>query len=386
MIRLLNLLANLFPLWVLLASGLAMVQPDWFAWFNRHWITWGLAVIMLGMGLTLRFDDFRRVGKRPGVIAIGFFSQFIIMPLLGLAIARLLQLETALAVGLILVACCPGGTASNVVTFIARADVALSVLMTMCSTVGAVIMTPLLTRWLAGAYVEVNFWGLLISTVQVVIAPVLIGVLLNQFVPKLVRAIHPVAPLVSVIFIALICASIIGSNAEAMKSAALVLFTAVTLLHVGGFGLGYLVGRLFKLPVKSRQTLSIEVGMQNSGLGAVLARNNFADLALAPLPAAISATFHSIIGSILAVWWRHQDRNRSWNNSQKGMSEKVGDVLPDVAANRHGPFQNSGGHVLQSGSPDLSGSLGEARPTLQGGPKSGVSSPNEPSNVQTETN
>jgi len=304
MARLLNVLANLFPIWVLAASGLALVNPNWFRWFSGQWITWGLAVIMLGMGITLTFDDFRRVGKQPLQIGVGFVAQFLIMPLLGWGIAKLLKLDPPLAVGLILVACCPGGTASNVVTFIAQADVALSVLMTMCSTLGAVVMTPTLTSLLASTYVDVPFWGLLLNTLQVVIAPVLIGVALNHYAPRAVQKINPVAPLISVIVIALICASIIGSNAEAMKESALVLFAAVTLLHVGGFGLGYVTGKILRFPTNSRRTLSIEVGMQNSGLGAVLARNNFAHLALAPLPAAISATFHSVIGSILAVWWR----------------------------------------------------------------------------------
>lgn len=311
MTRLLSLLANLFPVWVLTAGVLAYYQPAWFTWFSGGWITWGLAIIMLGMGITLTVDDFKRVAVRPLPVLVGVVAQFTIMPLLGWSIAKLFQLEPALAVGLILVACCPGGTASNVVTYIARADVALSVLMTLCSTLGAVIMTPTLTKLLAGAYVPVDFWGLLLSTVQVVIAPVLIGVLLNHFLPRLVRVVNPVAPLVSVIFIALICASIIGSNAAALREAAGVLFAAVALLHVGGFGLGYGFACLFRHSVTTRQTVSIEVGMQNSGLGAVLARNNFAELALAPLPAAISATLHSIIGSILAVWWRRSGGQRN---------------------------------------------------------------------------
>ncbi|HAV61763.1 MAG TPA: transporter [Verrucomicrobiales bacterium] len=306
MARLLNLLANLFPVWVLLAGVLAYVRPAWFTWFSGGWITWGLAIIMLGMGITLSVDDFRRVALRPLAVLAGVVAQFTIMPLLGWGIAKLLQLDAALAVGLILVACCPGGTASNVVTYIARADVALSVLMTMCSTLAAVIMTPTLTKLLAGAYVPVDFWGLLLGTVQVVIAPVMTGVLLNHFAPRLVRAVNPVAPLVSVLFIAMICASIIGSNAAALREAAGVLFAAVAMLHLGGFGLGYGFAWLCRQPAVVRQTVSIEVGMQNSGLAAVHARNNFADLALAPLPAAISATLHSIFGSILAVWWRKE--------------------------------------------------------------------------------
>lgn len=300
----LNLLANLFPVWVLTCSGLALVFPAWFTWFNSTMIVWGLAVIMIGMGITLSFEDFRRVARLPRQVMIGVAAQYLIMPFLGWSIAKGLALEPALAVGLILVACCPGGTASNVVSYIARADVALSVLMTMCSTFAAVVMTPLLTKWLAGAYVEVNAWSLFVNTLQVVVVPVTLGVLLNRYAPRVVRLVLPAAPLVSVIFIALICASIIGSNAQTVRDSALILFTAVALLHVGGFGLGYLMARLFKLSEIASRTISIEVGMQNSGLGAVLARTSFPELALAPVPSAISASFHSIIGSALAAWWR----------------------------------------------------------------------------------
>lgn len=304
MTLLFNRLANLFPLWVLTCSGLALFYPQWFTWFSSRMIVWGLAVIMIGMGITLSVGDFRRVARIPKQVLIGVVAQFTIMPSLGWGIAHGLALEPALAVGLILVACCPGGTASNVVSYIARADVALSVLMTMCSTFAAVAMTPLLTKWLAGAYVPVDAWSLFVNTLQVVVLPVTLGVLLNRCAPRVVGFVLPVAPLISVIFIALICASIIGANAQTVRDSALPLFTAVALLHAGGFSLGYLMARLFKLPVLSCRTIAIEVGMQNSGLGAVLARTSFPQLALAPVPSAISASFHSIIGSVLAAWWR----------------------------------------------------------------------------------
>lgn len=311
MTALLNRLANLFPVWVVTCSGIALFHPPLFTWFNSTMIVWGLAVIMIGMGLTLSFEDFRRVARLPRQVVIGVVAQYLIMPFLGWGIAKGLSLEPALAVGLILVACCPGGTASNVVSYIARADVALSVLMTMCSTFAAVVMTPLLTKWLAGAYVEVSAWSLFVNTLQVVVVPVTLGVLLNRYAPGAVRRILPAAPLISVIFIALICASIIGSNAETVRDSALILFSAVALLHVGGFGLGYLMARLLKLSEIASRTVSIEVGMQNSGLGAVLARASFPELVLAPVPSAISASFHSIIGSMLAAWWRLHPAKKS---------------------------------------------------------------------------
>lgn len=310
MLRLLNLLANLFPFWVIACSGLALFFPAWFTWFSGPMIVWGLAIIMIGMGITLSFEDFRRVTRTTRPVLIGVVAQFAVMPLLGWAIAYGFSLNPQLAVGLILVACCPGGTASNVVSYIANADVALSVLMTMCSTFAAVVMTPLLTHWLAGAYVPVDAWSLFFNTLQVVILPVLSGMLLNRYTPRLVQAVTPIAPLVSVMVIALICASIIGANASTIKDSALSLLSAVALLHLGGFTIGYAMARLMKLEEKAARTISIEVGMQNSGLGAVLAQSSFAQMALAPIPSAISASFHSIIGSMLAAWWRIRKTKR----------------------------------------------------------------------------
>lgn len=307
MARFLGYLTNAFPVWVLLGGVWALFQPAVFTWFNGPWIVWGLAVIMLGMGITLTVDDFKRVLVMPRPVALGFAAQFAIMPFLGWGIGRLLHLETPLAVGLILVACCPGGTASNVVAYLARANVALSVVMTMCSTFGAVFMTPLLTEFYAGTMVNVDAWGLFLSTFKVVVAPVVLGVALNRMAPRVVAWAMPAAPLLSVITITLICASIIGQSSAAVKASAATLLIAVGLLHIGGFALGYLAARLFKYDRLIARTVSIEVGMQNSGLGVVLARGHFAD-PLTAVPCAISSVFHSVIGSMLAGWWRLKDR------------------------------------------------------------------------------
>src|SRR5438552_3930398 len=303
MSRWLNYLTNAFPLWVVLGGIAALVHPPLFTWFGNEWITWGLAVIMLGMGITLSVDDFKAVMKMPRAVAAGFAAQYLIMPFLGWTVARGLKLPTAYAVGVILVGCCPGGTASNVVNYLARANVALSVLMTMCSTFGAIIMTPLLTQWLAGTLVPVPAWGLFLSTVQVVLVPLIIGLALHHLTPRLVTTVLPVAPLVSVLAIVLICASIVGSSAEQVKKSGGLLLLAVFLLHAGGFFLDYLFARALGYDRIISRTISIEVGMQNSGLGAVLARRHFSD-PLTALPCAISATFHSVIGSILAGIWR----------------------------------------------------------------------------------
>ncbi len=160
MSRIFAVTTNLFPVWVLIGGALALAQPAWFTWFSGGFINWGLAVIMLGMGITLSVDDFKRVLKVPRAVGIGFAAHYAIMPFLGWSIAHWLKLETPFAVGLILVSCCPSGTASNVVNYLARSNVALAVLVTMCSTLGAIVMTPLLTKWLAGQYVPVDAPGI----------------------------------------------------------------------------------------------------------------------------------------------------------------------------------------------------------------------------------
>lgn len=307
MTRLLTLLSNLFPIWVLAFCWAALWRPSLFDWFGPY-IVPGLGVIMLGMGVTLSVSDFARVIATPRPVLLGFAAQFSIMPLLGLTIANTFGLPNELAVGVILVSCCPGGTASNVVTYIARANLALSLLMTMCSTFGAILLTPVLTKWLVGQRLPVDAWGLFISTVQVVLLPVLAGLALHHMAPRLVRRVTPVAPLVSVIVIALICANVIGKNAEQVMSYGGQLIAAVAALHAGGFALGYVIARVFGFEELVRRTVSIEVGMQNSGLGAVLATRHFTNpqtqLCLAAAPCAISAVTHSLFGSVLAVWWR----------------------------------------------------------------------------------
>jgi len=301
----LNILTNLFPLWVLAGALLALWQPALFTWFSGPLIPAGLGIIMLGMGLTLTVDDFRRIVKMPGRIFTGALLQYTIMPLLGWSIAALFKLPPPLAAGLILVACCPGGTASNVVTYLAKADVPLSVTMTTLTTLMAVVMTPALTTWLVGSRVEVSFWGLLRDTIQVVVFPVVLGVALNHFLPEITKRLLPVAPLMAVIFITLIVSSIVGMGREHILKSGLALIAAVAGLHLGGFFLGYVAALIVTRDKIAARTISIEVGMQNSGLGVVLARSNFAS-PLTAIPCAISSVFHSLIGSLLAAVWRRQ--------------------------------------------------------------------------------
>ena len=306
-LRILSVLTSAFPIWVLVASTLALIRPTLFTWFSGPLIPVGLAVIMLSMGMTLGFEDFRRVGRERGRVIPGVLLQYTVMPALGWGLGYLFALPTPFAVGLILVSCCPGGTASNVISYLAKADVALSVTMTAVSTLLAALMTPTLTALLAGNRIDVSAAGLFLDTVQVVILPVIGGALLKWRFPRAISPLLPVAPLIAVIFITLIVASVIGAGRGQILEAGPRLLLAVFGLHVFGFLFGYLAGKAVLGHGTAARTVSIEVGMQNSGLGVVLAQGNFINPAVA-VPSAISTVAHSLIGSLAAAWWSRSAR------------------------------------------------------------------------------
>lgn len=318
----LRTITNNFALLTVLGVALAWVWPAGFTWMTdgriavagQPLLSLALGTIMLAMGLTLSFDDYRALARLPRALLAGVGLQFVVMPLAGFAIARGLALEPGLAVGLILVACCPGGTASNVVAFIARGNVALSVAMTMASTLAAVVLTPLLTGALAGAYVEIDRLNLLVQMVSIVALPVVAGTLLNRLFPRAAEKVSAVLPLVAIVLVIWIVGGIVGGAKAQIAEHAGVLLLATFLLHACGFALGYALARLLGLSEVEARTISIEVGMQNSGLGSGLAKTpafaaQFAtatQAALAPVPAAISAVWHVVIGSLLAGWWRRR--------------------------------------------------------------------------------
>ncbi|MFM2296414.1 MAG: hypothetical protein RL117_121 [Verrucomicrobiota bacterium] len=299
-------LSEWFPLWLVLGSAWAWWQPASWSWF-QPWISWGLGVIMLGMGLTLSVDDFRQVIRQPRWVAIGVILQFVIMPLAGWICAKFFGLSRELSVGILLVACCPGGTASNVICYLARANVALSVLLTLCSTLVAVVLTPLLTMWLAGQYLPLDGWSLFRSMLQVVLLPLVIGVAINawferkEWGAKARAGLGVVGPLVSVMLIVMVVGSIVAGGKTAIVTAGPMLFLAVFCLHALGFAGGYGMAKLLGGDTEQSITVSVEVGMQNSGLAASLAKNHFAAYVMAPVPAAISAVFHSLMGSALCA-------------------------------------------------------------------------------------
>jgi bile acid:Na+ symporter, BASS family len=303
--RLLFYLTGAFPLWIILCSGIALLKPQTFTWFNGQLITYGLGVIMLGMGLTLTPEDFKIVAKSPRWVLAGAVLQFTVMPLLGWSLGYLFKLPLPFAIGLIIVSCCPGGTASNVISYLAKANVALSVTMTAVSTICAIVLTPVLTAFFIGDKIEVSAFQLFLGTVKVVLLPVSLGILLNKYLPKISAKLLPVAPLIAVIAIVLIVASIIGQGKEQILSSGLGLFGAVICLHLFGFIMGYFLSKIVSNRKDVNRTISIEVGMQNSGLGAYLAQANFANPAIA-IPSAISSATHSIIGSIAAGLWRNK--------------------------------------------------------------------------------
>ena len=297
---------QLFPVWSLLVGFLALYEPSLFLWYGKEAISYGLGVIMLGMGITLETKDFIRVWKQPKVLGLGVFSQFLIMPAWGAFLAWALELPTEMAVGLILVSCCPGGTASNVIVFLAKANVALSVSLTLVSTTLAIFLTPFLTNFYGGHFVPVDAWGLLKSILLIVIFPLTIGIIWKSNFQKTAREVSKVSPFLSVLFILLIVGYVISVKSDIILGNWVVLLFSVFLLHSGGFFLGFVFGKIFKQDLIECRTLGIEVGMQNSGLAMALASKHFSHFPMVPAPCALSAVVHCLIGSFVAVWWNRK--------------------------------------------------------------------------------
>jgi len=285
---------------VLAAAVLALVFPDVLQQIRPTVINYLLGVVMFGMGLTLNLQDFKIVFSRPKDVIIGCLAQFTIMPLLAWGLTRTFQLDEALTLGVVLVGCCPGGTASNVITYLAKGDLALSVGMTGVSTLLAPFMTPLLTWALAGKSVNVNVVGMLLSILWVVILPIVIGLIAKWIWPKFTEKATDYLPAISTIAISLIVAIIIGANAGKLLAGGLMIVLVVVLHNLCGLSCGYLIGRLLKLSEPKKRAISIEVGMQNSGLASSLATIHFAAYPLATIPGALFSVWHNISGAMVA--------------------------------------------------------------------------------------
>jgi bile acid:Na+ symporter, BASS family len=296
---------GLFPLWALLFSLLAYWQPGLFVGLKPA-ILLLLGIVMFGMGMTLTWGHFRAVLQRPAAVGLGVVLQYLVMPLAAWLIAEVLGLPPALMAGLVLVGACPGGTASNVVCFLAKGDVALSITLTTVSTLLAIVMTPLLTDLYVGQKVPVPVGDMLWSIFKIVLVPVTLGVVVNRLLgAKLIRF-KPVFPLVSVIAIVVIIAIIVALNRANLSSLGVAVAVAVVLHNLLGLLLGYWIPKALGLPERLCRTLAIEVGMQNSGLGVALAVKYFS--VTAALPGAIFSIWHNLSGSVLAGFWSRKNR------------------------------------------------------------------------------
>ena len=285
---------------VLLTAVAALVVPEGFSWMDTWVINPLLGVIMFGMGLTLSPQDFKIVAQRPKDIIAGALAQFVIMPSLAWALAKAFALPEELALGVILVGCCPGGTASNVITYLAKGDLALSVGMTATTTLLAPLVTPLLVWLLAGTMVDVDTVGMLLSIVYVVIAPIVAGLLCQRFLRKLTESVTPYLPAFSSLTIAVVVAIVVSHVADKLLSGGLIVVVVVMLHNLGGLSMGFLLGKLMRMTKPKTTAIAIEVGMQNSGLASSLAVMHFAAFPLATVPGAIFSVWHNISGAMVA--------------------------------------------------------------------------------------
>ena len=294
---------------VLLAAVLAQVFPDSLRQIRPTVINYLLGVVMFGMGLTLNLQDFKIVFSRPKDVIIGCLAQFTVMPLLAWGLAHLFSLDEALALGVVLVGCCPGGTASNVITYLAKGDLALSVGMTGVSTLFAPFLTPLLTWALAGKSVNVDVVGMLLSILWVVILPIVVGLIVKGLWPNFTKKATDYLPAFSSIAIAMIVAIIISANANKLLAGGSIIVLVVILHNLCGLSLGYLIGRLLGLSETKKRAISIEVGMQNSGLASSLATIHFAAYPLATIPGAIFSVWHNLSGAAVAYLYSNRCKN-----------------------------------------------------------------------------
>ncbi len=289
---------------VVAVTLLALFVPSSCLWIQTGWINPLLMAVMFGMGLTLDFKDFALVFTRPKYILLGCIAQFTIMPALAYGLSMAFALDAALMAGVVLVGTCPGGTSSNVITYLSRGDVALSVGMTSVNTLLAPFLTPAITYLLLRTTVNVDVFAMFLSIVQVVIVPIVLGFVINRLFSALTRALVDVLPTVSVTAICLIVACVVSHNSARILATGGLVFAVVFLHNMLGYLCGFLLGKVLGLDTARTKAISIEVGMQNSGLATSLAGSSFPDLAMATVPGAIFSVWHNISGALLASVYR----------------------------------------------------------------------------------
>lgn len=298
-----DLLTNLFPLWTVIFSAWGLTRPQDFLWLTTEYFTAGLALLMLSMGITLTPKDFAKVASRPGAVGLNFVLCYGFMPLLGFSLGKLFGLDSALLAGLVLVSAVNGGQASNLCTLIAKGNVALSVLATTATTIGAIFATPFICKQVLGTVVPVDALGIAISTIQVVLGPIAAGMIANTAFPKVVDKIKPATPLVGVAATCFLVASSVGQVAEQIKAAGITLQLPVLLLHLIGGIMGYWISRLIGYNETTSRTMAIETAMKSSAFGFLLAKLHFG-LEAVRVPSAVSVVWMALTGSTLAVIWR----------------------------------------------------------------------------------
>ena len=295
-----NFVSKYMAVIVIAMAALALLAPNTVSFIKTSYVNTLLGIVMFGMGLTLKPGDFKVVFSRPKDVVIGCIAQFTVMPLLAFGLAKLFHLPDELAIGVILVGTCPGGTSSNVMTYLSKGDVALSVGMTAVSTVLAPFLTPLLTYLYAGEQVDVNMVSMFLSIVKVVIVPIVLGFVINHFFKKFTEKAVEVLPLISTTAIVAIVAAVVSANSAKLMTSGLLIIGVVILHNVLGYTVGYGIGKALKLDLTKCRAISIEVGMQNSGLATSLAATHFAQYPLATIPGAVFSVWHNVSGAILA--------------------------------------------------------------------------------------
>jgi BASS family bile acid:Na+ symporter len=299
-----------FALWIVIFAAAAFLWPAGFKWIGP-WVPWLLGIAMFGMGITLTLADFREVVRHPKAVAIGVIAHFVVMPGVAYALCKLLNLPPDVAVGVILVGCCPSGTASNVMVYLARGNTALAVACASVSTLLAPILTPAMFYLLAHEWLHIQAGDMFVSVLEIVLLPIVLGLIVHAALGKRVQTVTAYTPLVSVVAIIAIVAAVVAGSKTRIVETGLLIFVVVMLHNGLGYLFGYWAGRLVRLPRADNKAIAFEVGMQNSGLGVALAAIHFKANPVAAVPSAIFSFWHNISGPLLATYWARKDSQQS---------------------------------------------------------------------------
>lgn len=323
LIRFSTFIGNTFAVWVIIFAVLAFAVPDGFSWIAPY-INLLLGIIMFGMGLTLKLGDFKQVLIAPKEVITLAVAQYTIMPLIAVGLVYVFQLPPEIAIGVILVGCSPGGTSSNVMTFLAKGNMALSVTATSVTTLLAPIVTPALTLLLASAWLPVSFSAMFFSIIQIVLVPIALGIIVQYLLGTKVDKAVGILPLISVIGIIGVLTAVVANNVENIIASGLLIFGVVILHNLLGYLVGFLLGKVLRFDLRDTKTLSIEVGMQNSGLAATLAATHFSPIAA--VPGALFSVWHNISGSLVANWLSKLDNRKNKLQEDKAANEQPAEV------------------------------------------------------------